>query len=206
MSEDLQRIEKRISDRFVDFIDIVFAVVVGTSITTIFAANSFQTWPSAQEIMTLSNLSLLVGYFAVVMSWVGYHKMIELNPYTLNRWGYGRFVLDFLIVFVYTVLIYSRDNYSIFLGMLPLMFLLYACGGIVRMQEYGKGISWPKGSLIYMGLFIGNWLVYSIWNLLAKEIKVIETIPIEWIVLSLTFLYLFLYRWQREKKGFRKKV
>lgn len=204
MSGILTGINKKISDRLVDFIDIIFAVVVGTSITTVFSGNSFHTWPSVQEIVTLPNISLWVAYLAVVMSWVGYHKMIELNPYTLNRWGYVRFVLDFLIVFIYTTLIYSRDNYSIFLCMFPIMFFLYAFGGIVRNKEYGMAVSWPKGSLIYMILFTVNCLIYYTWDSFAKDVEVIGVIPIEWILLVFTCFYLFLYRWQREKKGFRK--
>lgn len=187
-----------------DLIDIVFAVVVGTSIAAIFANDSLRAWPSLQEIVTLSNMSLIVAYVAVVLSWVGYHHMIELNPYTLNRWGYIRFGIDVVIVFVYTILIYSRENFSIFLSAFPVIFLLYAFGGIVRMKEYGK-VSWPKGSLSYMGLFLLNWIIWSLWDSLVSICALLDLIPISWILLFVTVSYLFYYRWQREKRGFRKK-
>jgi uncharacterized membrane protein len=80
MNENLEKNQKRISDRLVDLIDIVFAVIVGASITAIFADNPLQKLPSLNEIITLENMSLLVAYVAVVLSWVGYHHMIELNP------------------------------------------------------------------------------------------------------------------------------
>ena len=199
-----KKTQKRISDRLVDLIDIVFAVVVGTSIAAIFANNSLREWPSLYEVITLGNMSLLVAYIAVVLSWVGYHRMIELNPYTLNRWGYVRFGIDVMIVFMYTFLIYSRENFSIFLSVFPVIFLLYACGGVVRTKEYGK-VSWSRGSLMYMGLFLVNWIIHFVWRSLAPVHIILESIPISWIVWFLTLWYLFYYRWQREKKGFRRK-
>lgn len=204
MSEISQKTQKRISDRLVDLIDIVFAVVVGTSIAAIFANNSLREWPSLSEVITLPNMSLLVAYIAVVLSWVGYHRMIELNPYMLNRWGYIRFGIDILIVFTYTVLIYSQENFSIFLFVFPIVFLLYACGGTVRTKEYGK-VSWPKGSIMYMVLFLVNWIVYFVWSSLVPDHMILEFIPMTWIIWFLTLLYLFAYRWQRAKKGFRRK-
>lgn len=192
MNEIPQKTQKKISDRLVDLIDIVFAVVVGTSIAAIFADNSLQKYPALSEVITLQNLSLIVAYIAVVLSWVGYHRMIELNPYTLNKWGYIRFGIDVIIVFMYTILIYSRENFSIFLSIFPVIFLLYACGGIVRRREYGR-VSWPKGSLMYTALFFVNWIIYFAWDSLS------------WIIWFVTLVYLFTYRWQREKKGFRRK-
>jgi hypothetical protein len=188
----------------VDLIDIVFAVVVGTSIAAIFSNGSLKEWPRLLEIVTLSNMSLLVAYVAVVLSWVGYHHMIELNPYTLNRWGYIRFGIDVVIVFAYTILIYSRENFSIFLFTFPIIFLLYAGGGIVRMKEYGR-VSWPKGSLLYTGLFFLNWIIWLLWNPLVSICALLDLIPISWILLSVTVLSLFYYRWQREKRGFRRR-
>lgn len=204
MNEIAQRTKERISDRLVGLIDIVFAVVVGANLVAIFFGNSLQEWPSLYEVINLPNMSLLLAYVAVVLSWVGYHRMIELNPYSLNKWGYIRFGIDFVIVFTYTVLMYSRESFSIFLAMFPLIFLLYACGGIVRMKEYGK-VSWPKGSLIYTGLFLLNWITYFIWSSLVLDHEILESIPMSWVVWFLTLLYLFYYRWQREKKGFRRK-
>lgn len=196
--------QKRISDRLVDLVDIVFGVVVGTSIAAIFTNNSLEAWPSLQEIVTLSNMSLLVAYIAVILSWVGYHRMIELNPYKLNRWGYIRFGIDAVIVFMYTVLIYARENFSIFLLAFPIIFLLYACGGIVRIKEYGK-VSWPRGSFMYMLLFLVNWIIWSNWDSLVSIASFIKLIPISWILLLLTLFYLFYYRRQREKRGFSRK-
>lgn len=201
MKEFSQKTQKRISDRLVGLIDIVFAVVVGTSIAAIFANNSLQEWPSINEAITLPNMSLLVAYFAIVLSWVGYHRMIELNPYSLDRWGYIRFGMDVVIVFMYTVLIYSRENFSFFLSVFPMIFLLYAFGGMVRAKEYGEEVSWPKGSFMFMGLFAMNWIIYSVWRSLVSEIN-LESNPIPWIIWFLTLGYLFCYRWEREKKGF----
>jgi hypothetical protein len=71
------------------------------------------------------------------------------------------------------------------------------------MKEYGK-VSWPKGSLMYAGLFFLNWIVYYVWISLSTCHKFLESIPMSWIILFLTLLYLFYYRWQREKRGFRR--
>lgn len=193
MNEILSETQKRVSDRLVDLIDIVFAVVVGTSIAAIFANNSLREWPSLYEVITLPNMSLLVAYIAVVLSWVGYHRMVELNPYTLNKWGYVRFGVDVVIVFLYTVLLYSRENFSMFLSLFPIIFLLYAFGGIVRTREYGK-VSWPRGSLMYMLLFLANWIIYFVWNSLAPSNEILESIPISWILWFLTLFYIFCYR------------
>lgn len=202
MSGILEQTRKRFSDRLVDLIDILFAVVVGTSISTAFANNPIQRLPSLYEVITLPNMSLIIAYAAVILSWVGYHRMMEVNPYTPNRWGYSRFGIDVVIVFVYTFLIYSREIFSIFLFIFPIIFLLYAFGGIIRNKEYKKRVSWPKVSLKYTFLFLLDWGIYFAWDSLRPSYAFLESIPTSWILCFLTLACLFYYRWQREKRGF----
>lgn len=197
--------QKRISNRLVDLIDILFGVVVGLNFALIFNNNPIVSMPTFSDIFTLPNISLLVAYIAVILSWVGYHQMMEANPFILNYYGYSRFSIDILIVFVYSILIYSIKNFTLFLTIFPIVFLLYAMGGIIRNKEYSCKVSWSKGSVLFA---IAGFVILAIWVLIApltSEYSFLDANPLAWPLVFVTLAYNLCYRRERAKKGFNTK-
>lgn len=128
-----------VSDRFVQFVDIVFGVVV------------VQGFVRYADIIMQPSLSwfafwALAGvYLITTLSWVGYHRSMNRYPYeTTSIKAWFRMVFDFLIVSVYARLLFSVgdlragaqsariDNYV--LGYL-LVFVFYLLSGISRIWE-----------------------------------------------------------------------
>lgn len=171
----------------------------------LFSGNPFEAWPTISQTISLPNMSLLVAYIAIILSWVGYHQMIEYNPYILNRWGYIRFSLDVMIVFVYTILMYSTKNTALYLTTFPVIFLLYAIEGILRNKEYCTKVSWPKGSLMYSASFSLILLVWYLWDFLTSTCPKLNMVPIPWILVAATLALNLHYRYKRAKKGFIRK-
>jgi hypothetical protein len=94
IEDNLMPDQMRISDRLVALIDTFFGVVLGVSVTAFFGDQPLVSCPSINDLIILPNMALIVAYVAVVLSWLGYHIMIEENPFRLNRWGYFRFFID----------------------------------------------------------------------------------------------------------------
>lgn len=197
--------QEKISNRLVDLVDIVFGVVVAINFGMLFASNPFDKGITLDQIISLPNLSLVVAYIAIILSWVGYHQMIEYNPYVLNRWGYFRFSFDVMIVFVYTVLMYSIKSISLYLATFPIIFLLYAVGGAVRNKEYGRKVSWSRGSFEYTIFFSLTLLVWFIWDFVRPVYPILDAVPTSWILVLIVLFLNLHYRYRRAKKGFVKK-
>jgi len=215
LGEDLEHQQERsesrnaVSNRLVDLIDILFGVVVAVNFAVLLGNSPFNSVPAIEQIITLPNLSILVAYVAIILSWLGYHQMIENNPYVLlNPWGYARFSIDVVIVFMYTVLMYSINITPLYLGSFAIVFLFYAIGGMVRNKEYDMEVSWPRGSLKYAALFVAVTAIWLLWELVAVQYFRIDIIPKVLISAILVFVALalnLLYRYERAKKGFKRK-
>lgn len=194
--------QKRISNRLVDLIDIVFGVVLAINFGMLFANNPFEKSITLEQIITLPNLSLIVAYIAIILSWVGYHQMIEYNPYILNRWGYIRFSCDVVIVFFYTVLMYSVKNTFLYLTAFAIIFLLYAVGGSVRNKEYRHKVSWSRGSLEYTLFFSLTLLAWYVLESAKPVYPILDNVPTSWILILVVLFLNLDYRYRRTKKGF----
>lgn len=188
MNSDIAESERRISNRLVSLIDIIFAVAVGDSIfALIFSDPSINNWPELDKILTISNMSLFVAYCAVVLSWTGYHNMIENFPYRSNFWGKARFCVDLFVVFTYIYFIYSKNNFSLFLFLFIIIFFLYGIGDMIRDLEYDQRVSQRSKSFIFMILFLCVYISYHINILIALGISRL-------IILIINFLLLIIYR------------
>jgi hypothetical protein len=205
-------VQNRISNRLIDLIDIVFGVVVGINFAMLFN-NPIENFPSLDQIITLPHASLLVAYVAIILSWMGYHQMMEHDSYTLkNRWGYLRFSIDVIIVFVYTVLMFSIKNTTLYLASFPVIFFLYALGGRFRNKEYGCEVSWSKGSLKYTAFFLIVLLIWWVLQYTASNHLILNNVPSTWILVPASWMLIFAvlalnlrYRYERAKQGFNRK-
>lgn len=185
--------EKEISKRLVNLIDITFGVVVACSFTILFDNSDYTFFKIDYYIL------LLIAYFSIILSWIGYHRMIENQYYKQNILGYLRFGIDILLIFLYAYLLYSYDNLYNFLLILPIIFLLYLISGIIRNKEHNKVVNWSKGSIIFTFLFLINFILYNFWinNKFASNFVFLSLIYIT------TFVFLLLYRIYRHIIGFK---
>jgi len=181
--------EKRISDRLVALVDIVFGVVFGLSIPTIFGSNTTLALPnSLAEIVTPSNTALLIAYVAIILSWVGYHKAMEHYPFKIGHGGTMRFFIDLAIVFSYAVVIYARDNLTVYLAIFPLIFFFYFIWDVVLNREYGRRVTSEWISLRYSLVLLVIWAVYYFVGMARLG---------PWIFLALVLLLNFGFRYEK---------
>jgi len=153
--------ERKLSDRLVSLVDIVFGVVFGLSIPTVFGSNTTLTLPKdISEIINLSNVALFVAYLAIIFSWVGYHKAMEKYPFRIGLGGTRRFFMDLVIVFLYAILIYSRVTMQLYLAVFTAIFFLYILWDLTLDREYGSRIATPRITLKYLSLFLAIFLIY----------------------------------------------
>lgn len=179
----------RISDHLVGLIDILFAVVVGSSFTKLVLTEEIIKSPSFEDIITVPNVAFFIAYYAVILSWIGYHSMIEDFPYKYKSLsGIFRFMEDVLIVFVYIITIYSRKNLLLFLILFMSIFILYTVNDCIRAKEH-KNYDKQKIKSFTFSIFFGiNLILYYILN------YVYPISNASYIALILTFLLVTYYR------------
>jgi|GEM_PF-3717852 len=153
-----------VSERFIQFVDIVFGVVVAQGFVRYFdlIINPGSSW--------FAFCVLVSAYIVIILSWIGYHQSISRYPYevrTVKAWI--RMFFDFLVVSVYARLLFSiadfkagaenarLDNY---LWNYPLIFGLYLLSGFTRIWEKSDKHASRWGSLLILGFFYGLLLMF----------------------------------------------
>ncbi len=92
--------DKDLSKIFVDFIDIVFAIIVSMGFTFFIDYLKNISLTSANIIVFSLFLST---YFFIISDWIFYHELLCKYPYT----EYTRFFIDILVFFLMFLLTYS---------------------------------------------------------------------------------------------------
>jgi len=172
-----------LSESFVRLIDIMFGLTI-TQGFVIYRDNI--TTPS----LSVENISLLLVYSTIVLSWIGYHGSILRYPYNKSRWSRIRLLLDIVILVLYSYLVFvSRDLSKVFLG-ISIVFLVYAINGIVRILEWGRDrkVSAPWLSAIFMVIF----LFFCFNNRWLEDF--LAPVYVEWLLLVLGLVLVFVYR------------
>jgi hypothetical protein len=115
-------IPKNLSDFFQHTLHVLYAVVIGIS----FEISSNTTIPIEKISTHFVNAGILIlGYFIVITSWIGYYLSIKKNPHKGNL-GYIRSTLDILIIYLFFYMVnLARDENQkyqgdVFLYLLPL--------------------------------------------------------------------------------------
>jgi hypothetical protein len=156
-----------VSDRFVQFVDIVFGVVVAQGFVR-YADLIMRPSVSCFAFWGLGGV-----YVVTTLSWVGYHRSMNRYPYeTTTRKAWVRMGCDFLIVALYARLLFSieelrggaqttrLDNYIF--GYLAI-FLLYLASGVARMWEKNdRSASKSKPILACVGSYSFLLVAYGI--------------------------------------------
>ncbi len=149
-------------ERFLGLVDIIFGLVV---------ANGFVSYsegfPSSQ--FFLRTVASVLIFLAIGLSWLGYHTSIKSYPYNKTRWSKVRIVLDFFVLFLYTILTSSimgaTTDSSRILFSLFLVFAVYSIIGKVRRAEWrDTKVAKPWLSLFFALAFLAEWVALNFYQ------------------------------------------
>jgi 5'(3')-deoxyribonucleotidase len=190
---------EKLTEHFVTFVEILFAVVLGSSIWELRSYLFHPDWQNP------SFWALVSVYLTAVTSWIGWHKSTTKYPYTNSRAGYVRSIFDAFIVATYVALLFFGSNVSFvasegrqslgfYLWGFVVVFVLYYFSGVVRKAEYGEEASKTR-LIIKHGAFL---LLGSIVYMIVSEILSGNYSWLLWLFVSLPLVVMVIYRWERE--------
>jgi 5'(3')-deoxyribonucleotidase len=184
--------KKRLSERFVTFVELFFAVALAASLLQ-FDDILFPPDPG-----NISFWALLIVYITAITSWTGWHRSTLDYPYTESRAGILRAFLDATVVGTYIALLFigSRATHSLggYLFGFTLIFVLYLVLGLIRRAEHGPEASKPR-LIIYHGIpMVAVFVGYIIWSRRFSPVPD----PALWIFVFLPLVIIVCYRWSRE--------
>lgn len=141
--EDTKKKRGWISDRLIQYVDIVFGLVVGQSIIRYI---DIIRYPKGNPFVFTA---LCVVIITIALSWIGYHKSMYNYPYKSEGLRVSRIrpFTDFIIVILYTILLITIEdlqiytdsakiNITFFTWIYVLIYLFYIIDGSLRMIEY----------------------------------------------------------------------
>lgn len=191
---------------FVTFVEIFFAVVLGSSIL------EFRDYLFPPNWNNPSFWALTSVYFTAVTSWFGWHKSTAEYPYKDDPQGYLGSALDALIVTSYAALLLFGSNVNksfwpnteqlpliLYLVGFVVIFLLYYLSGFVRTIEYGPKASNRKLIIIHGAILLAGLIFYTvISNLLSGNYNYVL-----WILVELPLIVIISYRYFRNWRGLK---
>lgn len=192
---------EKLTQHFVTFVEILFAVALGSSIW------EFRTYLFHPDWQSPSFWALVSVYFTAVTSWIGWHKSTTKYPYTNSRAGYVRSILDAFTVATYVALLSfgsnvdksfvangEKQSLSFYLWGFVVVFGLYCISGLVRKAEYGEEAS-KTPLIIKYGVIV---LVGSIVYMVVPSISLSNYSWVLWLFVGLPLIVMVIYRWERE--------
>jgi len=176
---------ENLPDAVVGFVERVFAVIIGVSLTAPFNAlkqGELKFWSF--------EAATLVGTYAVIIhSWVGYHDSVRHQPLTRGP-GKWRFVLDLLILLDYFVLVYFFDRFDVVATAFAALFGLYFVWSFIKMLEYRAWTEWPRFVTRFPSLLLAVVVAVGLparWGVLCPE-------QWDWVCLLVLIACVFWYR------------
>jgi hypothetical protein len=122
----------------IDFIDPLFAVAIHIGFTHGVLEEPWFTewrWPKGHE--TFDALVLLLAFWTIVLSWVGYHKSISLKPLRAeDRMGFVRFILDIVLVTLYALLLVKFRDIDATLQLNVGIYFLFLVWDLCKVKEH----------------------------------------------------------------------
>ncbi|MEW6143156.1 MAG: hypothetical protein AB1597_08435 [Chloroflexota bacterium] len=183
--------EARGESHFVRFVEIFFAVVLGSSLLR------FSDILFPPSISTPSFWALVVVYFAATTSWIGWHDSTTEYPYTQSTPGLARSVLDAAIVVVYAALLFLASQVERYLSWylwgFVFVFVMYLSVGLIRRAEHGPQASklhliFVHGAVLLIGAVAFTVSSYWSWQL---------PVEILWVLVLMPIAVVGSYRWFR---------
>lgn len=181
--------EKDLSDVYVHFIDILFAVVIGQSFVLLSSEGWFASWLAQPFQNAFGIATLFLVYVLLVTSWVGYHQSTQSFPIK-SVW---RFIIDIILLFVYYMGFVYAGNFYTVIAIFASAFTLYTIWDIFRLKEYYSEKKLRRRLLKRLAISVGFTVGFLIIVLLYPSIC--SLIPgFQWAFLFLVALLLIVYR------------
>jgi len=188
---------------FIDFIDILYAVVVGQSFVFLvdhkyygawfpdvmhnlnFFKNQFNPGLAAPHIFGM--ITILTLYCLLITSWINYHSSIDKYEFYRRT----QFIIDILLIFLYYVAFTVVTNYVYITYILLAVFILYIVWDIRTICS--KHITEAKKIAIMedwfkTGLFL-NLIVSTLIVMVINSVGLYET----WLIHIVTFACILVY-------------
>ncbi len=203
MLKEMEDKRKWISDKLIQYVDILFGVVVGQSIIKYIDLIRNPT------LYPFAFIALIVVIITVTLSWIGYHKSLYKYPYTAEILTIKRVLRpfnDFLIVVLYTLFLFKIEDFKkvpdqiniyTFILCFAGIFFLYITDGFIRVKEYKD----HGASMLSLSTkFFAAYSVLGIIYLIVIKYLLSYIVIINWSILLICLsLYIF-YRIQREPR------
>ncbi len=157
---------------------------------------------------------LVLGYFIIVTSWIGYFKSVRSSPHKENRYGLLRFGVDLLIVyeFFYMVSLSNPEKHvdlsGVFVWLLPAIFLTFIIWDILKYVEYRKERTKQRAlrrrrtwiTITFYLVFVMLSVFYQTLNLTIELTNLSEAqtqllnLTIDLLMIISSGIFIFLYR------------
>lgn len=163
--------DQQASARVVSLIDLLFALVLTLPVVT--SQNVLRApWHSNVPVV----LSIILGYYVVIRSFIDWHIAMEDAPYwirtsTKRSWELWRVYVDCIIVMAYVLLFLSAQSLAKhsdgdvgeYLFLFSVIFMLYLTWGQLRRISYGRQheFRWQTLATALVG-FVAIWGAYRL--------------------------------------------
>ncbi len=185
-----------ISEHFVRLVDIIFGFIL---------AQGFVLYKNLiiKPSLSVGSLSLLLVNATVLLSWVGYHRSVNVFPYNATFVSKVRLSFDLLILVVYSYLVFVVEDLSSVLIGLFAVFLLYMATGVIRISEWhDRKASRLRLSIVFAVAYLLAWSVSPAGLLSKWSISYVGEPLLQWVLVLSAIALLILYRWMRGRKGY----
>jgi len=179
--------DRKRSSLYVNFIDILFAVVLAQSFVFLSSQEGITTWIASpsENIVTIANT--ILAYTLVITSWVGYHTSTEQLPIKHVL----RFVIDIILLMLYYMAFANVRSFANLLIIMCSVFVLYTFWTLIRVFEYPQNIVALYGlkrRVIQAAVFASIFLIFIMIRSIASDPT------LEGVLLVCTFITLIAYR------------
>lgn len=207
MSDKIERIPERLPDFYRYAVFVIYAVVIAQSFPLV--TDIFIPYTNVLSFDGFENaLTLILVYFFVVTSWIGYFKSITHRPHSENKYGLTRFGLDLFLIyqFYYMVNLIPNKSYhgDIFVWSFPAIFVTFLVWDIVKYYEFKKESKLERVNrknrlvvtLLTLVPFVGVAVTY--YYLIPIHPLIYNTNNV-WniIFIVISFVIIFAYRWKK---------
>jgi hypothetical protein len=189
----------------IDFVDPLFAVAFHIGFNDWFVQQPwFAEWrlPAGLD-EWFRVVTFWLGFWTVVLSWVGYHKSILTKPLLGAKL---RFSLDVLLVVTYALLLVKSSDFFAVLTLLALIYVMYALWDWGKLLEYPPNEypdKYPPGQKtrrervtdVFCLVFVGIWVLNWRWPLDLNG----HWPWLRWVWLGTAWFATILYRIAKEK-------
>ena len=187
--------KRDLSDIYVSFIDILFAVVLGQSFVLISSEEAFKPWFVDPSENAFEIATLLLVYGLVITSWIGYHQSTRKYPLKSPL----RFVIDVFLLFLYYMGFVNANNFEIINWMFLSAFLSYTAWDVLRVVEYHNQKSLTRKLLKRLAISIAFAVMFFITTCSYIYVKN-KVEGIEWCFFALILFLLVVYRYLKRYK------